>query len=461
MKRIGVRASEGLELTGRGGLVFVGAMLERFTDFRDSFNRAFMKGPGGIPFGDVLTGYLASLCTGSSDFAGVSHLYGSLWAARALQVDRVASPETTRQDMDRLADQCLPQCKERIDAAALDLIVRQGLRPSPLRTGHVPVDGDTTPQDNSKTHKEGIGWTYKNFDGYNPFLLYTGTQGFCLGGEFRTGTQHGQKNAPAFIRTHLRLLKDRFDITKILVRLDSAFDAAETFLTILDEKADFIISANPRGMDFASWIAEARALPRCAWTRKAGFKNLRVAYLSRLEARAFEGREILVRRVVRMHKRLEREVAEPGGHAPILGKRVVIEADYSWWTTLELPEREIAELYANHATSEQFHSELKGELDLERMPSGKFATNDLVFHLGLLAYNLLRVLGLKAHRALRHRHPTQRRRLRTIIRELILLPARVLHGSKQLKLDLGHHHSAKIAILDLHRELIPPRPKAA
>lgn len=108
MKRIGVRASEGLELTGRGGLVFVGAMLERFTDFRGSVNRTFRKGPGGIPFGDVLTTYLASLCTGSSDFAGVSHLFsGTQWAARALQIECVTSPETVRQDMDRLAEHFL------------------------------------------------------------------------------------------------------------------------------------------------------------------------------------------------------------------------------------------------------------------------------------------------------------------------------------------------------------------
>jgi|GEM_PF-2572476 len=31
-------------------------------------------------------------------------------------------------------------------------------------------------------------------------------------------------------------------------------------------------------------------------------------------------------------------------------------------------------LYSDHATSEQFHSEFKTDLDLERLPSGKFDT---------------------------------------------------------------------------------------
>ena len=35
-------------------------------------------------------------------------------------------------------------------------------------------------------------------------------------------------------------------------------------------------------------------------------------------------------------------------------------------------------LYRDHATSEQFHSEFKTDLDIERLPSGKFATNALV-----------------------------------------------------------------------------------
>ena len=37
-------------------------------------------------------------------------------------------------------------------------------------------------------------------------------------------------------------------------------------------------------------------------------------------------------------------------------------------------------LYREHATSEQFHSEFKTDLDLERLPSGKFDTNDLLAH---------------------------------------------------------------------------------
>ncbi len=39
---------------------------------------------------------------------------------------------------------------------------------------------------------------------------------------------------------------------------------------------------------------------------------------------------------------------------------------------------EVIRLYQDHGTHEQFHSKFKTDLDLERLPSGKFATNDCV-----------------------------------------------------------------------------------
>ena len=104
---------------------------------------------------------------------------------------------------------------------------------------------------------------------------------------------------------------------------------------------------------------------------------------------------------------------------------------------------------------------MKGELYLERLPSGKFNTNALVFQMGCLAYNLLRVLAIMGKAVFRHRHPSKRKRLKTVIQELILLPARFLSGGNQMKLDLGNSNPAKEAILALHRELIPPLPRAA
>lgn len=61
-------------------------------------------------------------------------------------------------------------------------------------------------------------------------------------------------------------------------------------------------------------------------------------------------------------------------HGQIL---LVLDIEFeSYWTTLTLEPEEVIELYHEHGTCEQFHRELKTDLDLERFPSGKFSTSD-------------------------------------------------------------------------------------
>lgn len=54
---------------------------------------------------------------------------------------------------------------------------------------------------------------------------------------------------------------------------------------------------------------------------------------------------------------------------------------------------EVIGLYHAHGECEQFHSEIKTDMDVERLPSGKFETNELVLELTILVYNILRMIG--------------------------------------------------------------------
>ena len=68
----------------------------------------------------------------------------------------------------------------------------------------------------------------------------------------------------------------------------------------------------------------------------------------------------------------------------------------SWWTNLKCNTETVIALYHEHATSEQFHSELKHDMDVERLPSGKFSVNKLILSIAMNAYNTLRLLGQKS-----------------------------------------------------------------
>ena len=78
-------------------------------------------------------------------------------------------------------------------------------------------------------------------------------------------------------------------------------------------------------------------------------------------------------------------------------------------------------------------SEFKADLDLERLPSGKFATNTLIFNLAGLVYNVLKYLGSVAESkdVQMKRHAAKRRRIRTIIQEVINVPVMLARPSKK------------------------------
>lgn len=60
----------------------------------------------------------------------------------------------------------------------------------------------------------------------------------------------------------------------------------------------------------------------------------------------------------------------------------------TWWTNLFESPEDCIRLYHDHGTSEQFHSGLKSDMGVERLPSGKFQVNKVILTLAMLAANL-------------------------------------------------------------------------
>ncbi len=103
--------------------------------------------------------------------------------------------------------------------------------------------------------------------------------------------------------------------------------------------------------------------------------------------------------------------------------------------------------------------EIKTDLDLERLPSGKFATNDLILHLAQLAYNILRLMGQLGMTGELSpvRHPAKRRRLRTVLQELVHRAALVIHKARQIILDFGQDIGRMTVLKTLRSRLRYPR----
>ena len=191
----------------------------------------------------------------------------------------------------------------------------------------------------------------------------------------------------------------------------------------------YIIKWNPRREDTSA--LNTRAFAEGVVTEPRPGKK--VALLSIRKSQEYEGQSYAFTKVVRVTQR----TIDKRGQV-LLIPEVTVEG---WWTNLDLPEQKIIKLYENHGLSEQFHSEFKSDLDLERLPSGKFATNALIMALGSFAYNILRLIGqlglLGDYSPVRH--SAKRRRLKTVIQELIYMAARLVSTARRLKLRFSRH----------------------
>lgn len=123
------------------------------------------------------------------------------------------------------------------------------------------------------------------------------------------------------------------------------------------------------------------------------------------------------------------------------------------WTNLGWSDDDIINGYHAHGECEQFHSEIKTDMDVERLPSGKFDTNELVLELTVLAYNILRLIGqesLKSKRVPKTKHPVKRRRIRTVIGNLIQIAGHVTTHGRRIILAIGCSNVWRHAFMDVY-----------
>ena len=426
MKRFLLEQSNTEFYTSHAGLALIGLCLNRFTSITESLAAAIPLRHG-IPHGDLMHSYVGQLCQGKSDFEAIENVRTDCFFKEALGIGQVPSASRLRQRFDEDASELLPWMYE----AVIEFLAKAEVPVTPLANGYVALDIDVFPMNNSGTSKEGVSRTYKGVDGYAPIAAYLGEEGWCLACELREGKQHCQNE---FLYTLERVLPNARKLTSrpILVRLDSGHDAWETRVALARHSADFILKWNPRSQDLDAWLARAEELGHWESPRE----GKRVATFNIEESKIIDGETFRFRRVMRV---VERTIDKYG--QTLLIPDIEIEG---WWTSLGEPEFDdetIIGLYRDHGTSEQFHSEFKTDLDIERLPSGKFNTNNLIMTLAALAYNFLRWIGLVGligkHSPVRHR--AKRRRLKTVMQELIYLAARLIDSGHRLKLRFSRH----------------------
>ena len=298
-----------------------------------------------------------------------------------------------------------------------------------LANGLVPVDIDVTPMDNSKSKKEGVSRTYKGFDVYAPMMAYIGTEGYAINFELREGKQHCQKGTVEFLQETIKLCHKLTD-KPLLIRLDSGNDSIDNVAVLMDTGCFFIIKRNLRRESTDDWFEMAKQYFQNVNSPRDG----KTVYIGS-DWKTVTSKQFNKEFTLRTGYEITERTIDKYGQFNLVPD---VEVE-TWWTNLGDPDEEIIRLYHAHGECEQFHSEVKTDMDLERLPSGKFATNALILELGMIAYNILRMIGQGTigERAPRQKRNVKRRRLRTVIGNLIMLAGYVTMHARQLIIGLG------------------------
>ena len=298
-----------------------------------------------------------------------------------------------------------------------------------LANGLVPVDIDVTPMDNSKSKKEGVSRTYKGFDVYAPMMAYIGTEGYAINFELREGKQHCQKGTVEFLQETIKLCHKLTD-KPLLIRLDSGNDSIDNVAVLMDTGCFFIIKRNLRRESTDDWFEMAKQYFQNVNSPRDG----KTVYIGS-DWKTVTSKQFNKEFTLRTGYEITERTIDKYGQFNLVPD---VEVE-TWWTNLGDPDEEIIRLYHAHGECEQFHSEVKTDMDLERLPSGKFATNALILELGMIAYNILRMIGQGTigERAPRQKRNVKRRRLRTVISNLIMMAGHITMHARQLITGLG------------------------
>ena len=427
------------------GLAVVGAILGK-SDFVKRCNRMDVtknRSQHQIKNGDILLTYIGLLTMGKPAYESVHEFDDDQeFYKYALGITRsIPSEETLRQRMDDIG----ASLRSQILSENIEMLRTNGIVPGKLPNGYVPVDIDVTPFDNSKTQKQGVSRTYKGCDGYAPIMAYIGTEGYLINCELREGKQHCQKHTPEFLRETIRLCRE---ITKepLLVRLDSGNDAAENIGILIEAGCYFIIKRNLRRESRDEWLSMAESCSKDVQTPRDGKTVYIGSDWKPVTYKTQSGEEKTI--TIRTGYEIINRTIDKYGQFLFPND---IEAN-TWWTNLGLNDHEIISLYHAHGECEQFHSEIKTDMDLERLPSGKFDTNELVLELAIIAYNILRMIGQESigRRGTETRHKVRRRRLRTVIGNMIMMASHVTEHARQLIIGLGRSNVWRYAFQGIY-----------
>lgn len=142
-------------ITPHGGLALIGHCINQMTSLHKTSRDVAKR--HGIANIDLIRTYVGLVCLGKSDFEAVEQARHDPYFKAAMGIKQSPSSARLRQRFDEDAVNLLPL----LSSASVEFLQNASIPLTELSTGHIPLDMDVFPMDNSDTKKEGVSYTYK------------------------------------------------------------------------------------------------------------------------------------------------------------------------------------------------------------------------------------------------------------------------------------------------------------
>ena len=227
------------KLNSTGGMALVGKILEKI-DFLP------IKETSSPSHHNVLKSIIGLFVQGRTRFEEIDLFRRDSFFRDSLDIGFVPAKETVRLYLEKM----IPEDKRvsaEAEMASVRLIKACNLTTIGIeKRAYLPVDIDTSPMDNSKSHKEGVSRTYKQYDGYHPIFCYIGREGYMMNCELREGKQHCQNGTPQFIKQTMKMISELNIHVPLLYRLDGGNDSKDILELMEKSEQFFLVKRNLR-----------------------------------------------------------------------------------------------------------------------------------------------------------------------------------------------------------------------
>ena len=287
--------------------------------------------------------------------------------------------------------------------------VKQWIRETGLIA--ITIDCDSTVQTvygNQQGAAKGYNSVKKGAKSYHSLLAFISEIKIVVNNRFRTGSAYTSNGIVSFIKQTAAIIPEK--IEKVFFRADSGFFNGELFDLLEELNWDYLVKVKLKNLTSLllaqQWNKVSTKVSICEFEYQA--KNWK-------KRRKFKA----IRTIT--------------GYTEVdyFGEQQrVPKYDYACYcSTLELNAEELHEKYNERSTSENWIEQVKNQLLAGKTLTNDFNANDLLWQIGVFAYNLSVMVRYKVKKYWKEEHNTFRD-------WFIELPAKILTGSRQIKMKI-------------------------